>query len=286
VGQRTPRVLIYDVGMHNGDDTAFYLHQGHSVVAIEAIEELAELACARFHKEIAAGRLVVLNVAIGPETGVGPFWICDEATIWSSSNRAIASRDHMRHHRVELRTCRFADVLAQYGVPHYLKVDIEGSDHLCLKDLSGYPPLPPYVSVETECGGSEVPLTETEYLYTLRLLQDSGYTKFKLVHQESLVPVRVDNFQQMLEDDYRARIRTQIEAKAGWRFAFGASGPWGEDIVGGWMEYSEALEVVGRCRKMFFEMFQPELYAFWFDWHARAKFASIPSTEKGALPSR
>ena len=28
--------LIYDVGMSNGDDTAYYLHRGFRVVAIEA----------------------------------------------------------------------------------------------------------------------------------------------------------------------------------------------------------------------------------------------------------
>ena len=27
--------LIYDVGMHNGDDTAYYLRRGFRVVAIE-----------------------------------------------------------------------------------------------------------------------------------------------------------------------------------------------------------------------------------------------------------
>ena len=28
--------LIYDVGMHNGDDTAYYLHKGFRVIAIDA----------------------------------------------------------------------------------------------------------------------------------------------------------------------------------------------------------------------------------------------------------
>ena len=28
--------LIYDVGMHNGDDTAYYLHRGFRVIAVEA----------------------------------------------------------------------------------------------------------------------------------------------------------------------------------------------------------------------------------------------------------
>ena len=34
--------LIYDVGMHNGDDTAYSLHKGFHVVAIEANPTLAQ----------------------------------------------------------------------------------------------------------------------------------------------------------------------------------------------------------------------------------------------------
>lgn len=36
------RDLVYDVGMHNGDDTAFYVSQGYRVVAIEADPAQAE----------------------------------------------------------------------------------------------------------------------------------------------------------------------------------------------------------------------------------------------------
>ena len=36
------RDLIYDIGMNNGDDTAFYLIRGYRVLAIEANPELAE----------------------------------------------------------------------------------------------------------------------------------------------------------------------------------------------------------------------------------------------------
>ena len=30
---------------------------------------------------------------------------------------------------------RFSQVLAEYGVPHYCKIDIEGHDRLCLADI-------------------------------------------------------------------------------------------------------------------------------------------------------
>jgi len=45
--------LIYDVGMNNGDDSAYYLSLGFRVVAIEANPELVEQAKLRFAREIA-----------------------------------------------------------------------------------------------------------------------------------------------------------------------------------------------------------------------------------------
>ena len=34
-------------------------------------------------------------------------------------------------------TCiRFGDLIAQYGCPHYLKIDIEGADMMCVNALA------------------------------------------------------------------------------------------------------------------------------------------------------
>jgi hypothetical protein len=35
-GPGVPSAFIMDVGAHNGDDTAYYLHRGYRVVAVEA----------------------------------------------------------------------------------------------------------------------------------------------------------------------------------------------------------------------------------------------------------
>src|SRR5271156_4683019 len=54
--------LIYDVGMNNGDDSAYYLRNCFDVVAIEAHPVLVEQARNRFAKEIDDGRLTILDV--------------------------------------------------------------------------------------------------------------------------------------------------------------------------------------------------------------------------------
>jgi FkbM family methyltransferase len=124
--------LIYDVGMNNGDDTAYYLRRGFRVVAIEANTCLAECAAERFRTQISSNQLRILNIGIAAVEGELPFWICETYSEWSSFDRKIASRDGCPHHEVMVPCRRFASVLEEFGVPYYLKVDIEGNDILCL----------------------------------------------------------------------------------------------------------------------------------------------------------
>jgi hypothetical protein len=61
--------LIFDLGFHNGDDTAFYLAKGSRVVAVEAHPELVEAGLRRFSSEIRGGRLILLHKAVCEASG-------------------------------------------------------------------------------------------------------------------------------------------------------------------------------------------------------------------------
>ena len=47
--------LVYDVGAHRGEDTAYYLHQGFRVVGVKANPSMADHLRNRFASEIASG---------------------------------------------------------------------------------------------------------------------------------------------------------------------------------------------------------------------------------------
>ena len=128
--------LIYDVGMHNGDDTAYYLWRGFRVVAIEPNPGLVATAAERFRREIEADELKVLNVGVAAEGGELPFWVCLTDSRLSSLYRGDASLDD-RYPVEEIRVpCRtFRSILDDFGVPFYLKVDIQGNDSLCVEAL-------------------------------------------------------------------------------------------------------------------------------------------------------
>jgi FkbM family methyltransferase len=57
---------IFDIGMYDGADTAYYLECGYHVVAVEANPGLVDNAKRRFGAEIASGQLTCVNAAISP----------------------------------------------------------------------------------------------------------------------------------------------------------------------------------------------------------------------------
>ena len=108
--------LIYDVGMHNGDDTAYYLWRGFRVVAIEPNPELVATAANRFRREIEAGYLKILNVGIAAEEGELPFWVCQTDLHLGSFDRRNASLDSFyADHEIRVPCRKFRSILDDFG---------------------------------------------------------------------------------------------------------------------------------------------------------------------------
>jgi FkbM family methyltransferase len=271
--------LIYDIGLFDGEDTAYYLFRGYNVVSVDANPVMVEKARARFAKEIAAKRLTLLNVGIAEQPGKLTFWLSDLPE-WSSFDVAIASRKGTPHKPVEVPVVPFAQLLAEHGTPHYLKIDIEGNDKLCIDALKGATTLPKFASVESECAGESAPNTDEESLSMLEAMHDVGYQRFKLVNQVFWTPVRANaatHFSKRLVTSV-ARGRFRVPglssiankftdsariAKIGHKFASSSSGPWGEDIPGLWMNYETAKATYLREKRAFSDRERP-----WYDWHA------------------
>jgi len=278
--------LIYDVGMHNGDDTAYYLHRGYRVVAVEANPVLAAEALARFAREVSTGALTILNIGISGRDGDSPFFICDEVSEWSSLDPAIASRNNVAHHEIVIQCHRFGSILRKFGTPYYLKLDIEGSEIHCLLDLEP-PALPRYISFEMTPKSPE----------SLTWVHELGYRQFKLISQHHFLPVEYPPSPEQMhyEKELRflksrnllSRVARRLVSKAWlrrladrtrtqnrWVFPQGSSGPFGEGLPGRWQSLDEMLETLGcanaaRCRNEPSLFWREQEYSFWADFHAK-----------------
>ncbi|HLH78088.1 MAG TPA: FkbM family methyltransferase [Candidatus Binataceae bacterium] len=210
--------LIFDVGMHTGQDTDFYLKKGFKVVGIEANPRLVAQCAARFRSEIDQQRLVVLNVAIARQPATLPFYINLTHSEWSSLDPKLGMREG-RFETIEVPAVTLASILNRHGVPYYLKIDIEGYDDIALESLASTRIKPRFVSVESP------------HLSTLEYLQSLSYSRFKFINQAQVRKMRCPR---------PAREGMYVRYK----FEFGSSGPFGEESVGPWLSAEEVARAI------------------------------------------
>ncbi len=235
------RDLIFDFGMHNGDDTDFYLRKGFHVVAVEANPTLCALGVSRFAAEIAEGRLTICNVGVAPARGELTFYINRAITEWSSFDREIASRGHPVS-EVKVLAARPEDFFKAFGVPYYCKIDIEGFDRLVVDAVAKLPVKPGYVSFENGAPRD------------FELLAAAGYDSFLLVEQSAIPQVSLP---------IPSREGIGIEHA----FPSGSSGPFGLDLAGEWLGVEETRAMLEKHHHELAE--RAERGYDWWDLHAR-----------------
>lgn len=256
--------LIYDVGVNDGADTAFYLSLGYRVIGIEANPVLADPLRDKFAAEIDAGRFTLLNIGVAATEGELEFWLSDHAE-WSSFSREIASRNATTHRAVMVPTRLFADIVDEYGVPYYCKIDIEGNDSLCLMGLTPET-APPYISIE---------MSHAQAGADLELLRDLRYDKFKVISQRTRTqPTRLEAWLgYALPPKWSRRVRLRIRNWFGvhsvgaWKFAANSSGPFAEKTPGRWRSYGATVRMWRFLRDVD-RRYSKEGVGDWFDIHA------------------
>lgn len=163
--------LIFDLGMHHGDDTDFYLRKGFRVVALEANPDFCRRAHDRFAAEIASGKLAIVNRALDRQSGrTSIFYLSNEKDDWGSLDPDMTARSGGKLSTIEVETTTLGELAATHGVPYYLKSDIEGADEFVIEQLETLPELPRYVSVEASGD-------------PLETLTRCGYDRFQIINQ-------------------------------------------------------------------------------------------------------
>jgi len=259
--------LIYDIGLHDGRDTRHYLREGCQVVAIDANPAMCAASEARFHDYIRTGQLKIINCAVAESKGRLEFWVCDDLSEWSSVRRDLASRNGSMHHAILVDCLPIMEIIDEFGVADYMKIDIEGGDTTCILGLTSAI-APRYISVE---------LDDSDYSHgeqELQILKELGYRDFKIICQSNSwhqVTKRNIGFYEWRPDHFIIRRLRRLRA-APQRFLagrrFGESGPWGEKTSGAWHSVDHAHSV---CRSLC-ELRQRQGAhgpSWWFDIHAR-----------------
>jgi FkbM family methyltransferase len=146
------------MGMHKGEDTDYYLQKGFRVIGFEANPELANECRARFANAIDRKDLTVINGAIVEPNSLAAgqktvkFYKNVKKSVWGTVSSDWARRNEMlgtQSEVIEVEVVDFKECLSRFGIPYYMKIDIEGSDIVCLKSLLDFEFKPDYISIES-----------------------------------------------------------------------------------------------------------------------------------------
>jgi hypothetical protein len=183
--------LFFDFGFFNGMDSWAYLGAGHRVVAVEADPTLVLAGQQNpwLQPFLLAGTLQILNYAIAPsdvkQTTFTTFYMNKCTKEWNSFYPDVGCRSCTPPHPEDLTRASCdqkqvtstpcSTVFQTYGIPVYMKADMEGAESGCYKALEAYP-----VQQRPNLISGEVDDPDLVGIFS-RL----GYTSFKVVRQQS-----------------------------------------------------------------------------------------------------
>jgi FkbM family methyltransferase len=241
------RRYCLDLGMHIGDDTAYYLYRGFDVVAVEANPHLVKEAEERFAQPIAEGRLTIIARALTPK-GVDSieFYVSATNSEWSSLDKSRVDQTGGGL-AITVPGITLAEILDRFGTPHFIKCDLEGADEEFVEQLAQVSPdrHPEFVSVEG---------ISTQLLNTLGAI---GFDRVQLVSQARI----------RRGFDPKFRFVTADGEEREWQFPGHSSGKFGRDLdAAKWIGVPEArrrYEIFAELRALDFDMVLDN----WLDFH-------------------
>ena len=182
--------LVLDLGFHRGEDTGYYLAMGRRVVAVDASASLIAAGRERFAAELSTGQLTLVHGAVVGASQKAQasellFHPHPERSEWGSVDLRWVRRNAEAHglpHAppVQVPALCLEDLVARFGCPAFLKIDIEGADEAVLADLARLEPRPATVSWETGKESLRGVLRQHKRLASL------GYRRFRIVQQAYL----------------------------------------------------------------------------------------------------
>ena len=209
--------LIFDIGMHSGVDTDFYLAKGFRVVGVEANPLLVADVKKRLSTAFDKKRLFIENVGIFNLETVLKFYLNKDVDEWSSFDEYLGTRENTKFTTMDIACRRIDYFIGKYGMPYYMKIDVEGIDPLIVRDLSRWDVRPTFISIEDS--GIEA----------LIALYESGVRKFKFINQLAI-------------RDYKLPTPAIEGRTIEHKFGVSSSGPFGHELPGEWLTADMAFK--------------------------------------------
>jgi len=133
--------LIFDVGANVGDKAHVFSRLAERVICFEPDPRLAHNLRIRFRHQ---PQVVIVQAAVSDHDGHLPMHTYDGGSAYNTLNSKqhdYAITFHQAHQLIEVPLITLKAAIDQYGMPDFLKVDVEGHEWEVFSGLTQLPPL-------------------------------------------------------------------------------------------------------------------------------------------------
>jgi len=225
--------IIYDLGASSGENIPYYLIKSDLVIVVEANKICCNIIKKKFWKEIKDKKLIVENcIASDEDMDIDDFYI--HRTNYLLSQFPKPNYEIINNFIPTMVVKKdIKNLIYKYGIPYYVKIDLEEYDDIVLKRIFNSNIKPAYISSEA---------TNRDVIELF--IKNQHYNFFKLIEGQ-LVDILYKNM--------KLNINNSIIK---YSFPNNSAGPFGNDIPDDWID-----------RKNFFKLMEIKKTG-WYDIHA------------------
>ena len=213
--------LIFDIGCNQGQNLDYFLKKGDVVVGIEADPQLVKKINNNFKKYILEKKLFLENFAISEKKGKINFFINKEKNFLSQSQKPNNLKNYKT---IKVSTNRVTNIIKKYlkkfqmKKVEFIKIDVESSSELVLRDLIKNKIFSKYLNIEAQSPS------------ILELLLKTPYQSFKFINGHD-VGINLKTIK-IINKNHKKILHT---------FKTHSSGPYGEDVPGNYYSKESLL---------------------------------------------
>jgi FkbM family methyltransferase len=134
-----PGDLVFNIGANVGIRTPVFLELGAQVVAVEPQPQM----CAMLRQRC-GDRATVIEAAVGPKMGEAELWLCSQDQLATCCKAWADSLDDRWppdkwNRKITVKMITLDWMIEEYGLPDFIKIDVEGYESEVLKGLTQAP---------------------------------------------------------------------------------------------------------------------------------------------------
>ena len=140
----SPGALVFDIGANIGNKSKLFAGLGSPVIALEPDQTNYDSLIRRFRSK---KQIRVLPLAVSHSKGVAKFYMLEPGSAYNTlnlkwketledpqANRWHDSRNFQKE--VEVPTTTIDALIDEFGIPEFIKIDVEGNELSCIQGLS------------------------------------------------------------------------------------------------------------------------------------------------------